>query len=149
MTISTRLQGSLKEFGLVEILQMMEMGSMSGAIHLRQATDRLGIVYFKEGKLAGCSELDTGALNLGDVLQQLGMATAPHVEAAFQRQLQDAFGKRIGERLIEMRVINETQLREALRIKSLWTMRELGLWKDGTYDPINGSTGRVEYLHSG
>lgn len=132
--ISTRLQGSLREFGLVEILQMMEMESMSGAIHLKQANDRIGIVYFKEGKMAGCSELDAGALTLGDVLQQLGMASAPQIEAAFQRQLQDAFGKRIGERLIEMRVINESQLREALRTKALWTIRDIGLWKDGSYE---------------
>jgi hypothetical protein len=134
MMISTRLQGSLREFGLVEILQMMEMESMSGAIHLKQANDRIGIVYFKEGKLAGCSELDSGALTLGDVLQQLGMASAPQIEAAFQRQLQDAFGKRIGERLIEMRVITDTQLREALRTKALWTIRDIGLWKDGNYE---------------
>jgi hypothetical protein len=132
--ISTRLQGSLREFGLVEILQMMEMVSMCGAIHLKQANDRIGIVYFKEGKMAGCSELDAGALTLGDVLQQLGMASAPQIEAAFQRQLQDAFGKRIGERLIEMRVINEQQLREALRTKALWTIRDIGLWKDGSYE---------------
>lgn len=132
--ISTRLQGSLREFGLVEILQMMEMENMSGAIHLKQANDRIGIVYFKEGKMAGCSELDSGALTLGDVLQQLGMASAPQIEAAFQRQLQDAFGKRIGERLIEMRVITEGQLREALRTKALWTIRDIGLWKDGSYE---------------
>lgn len=132
--ISTRLQGSLKEFGLVEILQMMEMESMSGAIHLKQANDHIGIVYFKEGKMAACSELDAGALTLGDVLQQLGMANAPHIEAAFRRQLQDAFGKRIGERLIEMRVISESQLREALRTKALWTIRDIGLWKDGSYE---------------
>lgn len=135
--ISTRLQGSLREFGLVEILQMMEMENMSGAIHLKQANDRIGIVYFKDGKLAGCSELDSGALTLGDVLQQLGMASAPQIEAAFQRQLQDAFGKRIGERLIEMRVINETHLREALRTKALWTIRDIGLWKDGSYEFVS------------
>src|SRR5947209_5804038 len=137
MTISTRLQGSLKEFGLVEILQMMELGGMTGAIHLKQINDRnerIGIVYCKDGKLAGCTELDTGALTLGDVLQQLGMAFAQQIDEAFARQLQDPFGKRIGERLIEMRVINETQLREALRMKALWIMRELGLWKDGSYE---------------
>jgi Domain of unknown function (DUF4388) len=132
--IGTRLQGSLQEFGLVEILQMMEMENMSGAIHLRQTSDRVGIVYFKEGKLAGCSELDAGALTLGDVFQQLSMAVAPQIEAAFQRQLQDAFGKRIGERLIEMRVITEGQLREALRTKALWIIRDIGLWKDGSYE---------------
>lgn len=132
--IGTKLQGSLQDFGLVEILQMMEMESMSGAIHLTQAGDRIGIVYFKEGKLAGCSELDAGALTLGDVLQQLGMAAAPHIEMAFQQQLQDAFGKRIGERLIEMRVITDAQLREALRTKALWTIRDISLWKEGTYE---------------
>jgi len=132
--IGTRLQGSLREFGLVEILQMMEMETMSGAIHLKQANDRIGIVYFKDGKMAGCSELHSGALTLGDVFQQLGMAAAPQIEAAFQRQLQDAFGKRIGERLIEMRVIHEAQLHEALRTKTLWTIRDIGLWKEGSYE---------------
>src|SRR5216683_8336050 len=124
MMIGTKLQGSLREFGLVEILQMMEMENMSGAIHLKQANNRIGIVYFKDGKMAGCSELDAGALTLGDVLQQLGMATSPQVEYAFSRQLQDPFGKRIGERLVEMGVITNDQLKEALRKKALWTMRE-------------------------
>jgi Domain of unknown function (DUF4388) len=135
MTINTKLlQGSLREFGLVDLLQMMELGAMTGAIHLKQATGRIGIVYFKDGKLAGCSELDAGALTLGDVLQQLGMATSPQVEYAFSRQLQDPFGKRIGERLVEMGVITNDQLKEALRKKALWTMRELALWKEGDYE---------------
>jgi len=137
MTINTKLlQGSLREFGLVDLLQMMELGAMTGAIHLKQATGRIGIVYFKDGKLAGCSELDAGALTLGDVLQQLGMATSPQVEYAFSRQLQDPFGKRIGERLVEMGVITNDQLKEALRKKALWTMRELALWKEGDYEFI-------------
>src|SRR5216683_4898594 len=115
MTINTKLQGSLREFGLVDLLQMMELGAMTGAIHLKQATGRIGIVYFKDGKLAGCSELDAGALTLGDVLQQLGMATSPQVEYAFSRQLQDPFGKRIGERLVEMGVITD---RKSTRLNS-------------------------------
>ena len=53
MTTNARLQGSLEDFGLVEVLQMMEFGSMTGAIHLKQqGTGRIGIVYFKDGKLA-------------------------------------------------------------------------------------------------
>src|SRR6266581_7666893 len=115
MTINTKLKGLLTEFSLVEILQMMELGAMTGAIHLKQATGRIGLVYFQDGKLASCSELDAGALTLGDVLQQLSMATSAQIERAFSQQLQDPFGKRIGERLIEMRVITERQLREALR----------------------------------
>jgi len=138
MTTNSRLlQGSLRDFGLVEVLQMMELGGMTGALRLKHSTGRIGIVYFIEGKMANCSELDAGALTLGDVLQQLGMATSQQIEQAFSQQLQNAFGKRIGERLVSMGAISEKQLREALRMKALWTARELALWQDGTYEFIS------------
>ncbi len=144
MTTNTRLlQGSLKEFGLVEILQMMELGSISGAIHLRHASGSVGTVYFEDGKMANCSELDAGALTLGDVLQQLGMATNQQIEQAFSQQLQKAFSMRIGERLMMMGVINDMQLKEALRTKVLWTARELALWRAGSYEFITGIKGRT------
>jgi hypothetical protein len=147
MTTNTRLHGSLQEFGLVEVLQMMEFGGMTGAIHLKQqATERSGIVFFKEGKLASCSELDPGALTLGDVLQQLGMVTRAEIDAAFQKQLQDPFSRRIGERLIEVGVIDSTRLREALRTKALWTARELALWKEGTYEFVPSPIGQVKSI---
>jgi len=119
---------------------------MTGAIHLKQATGRIGIVYFSAGKLASCSELDAGALTLGDVLQQLGMATHQQIERAFSQQLQDAFGKRIGERLVAMRVITEKQLKEALRTKALWTARELALWQEGTYEFIASPIGQTKSI---
>src|SRR3989440_12059126 len=144
MTTNARLlQGSLRDFGLVEILQMMELGGMTGALRLKQFSGRVGIIYFSEGKLASCSELDEGALTLGDVLQQLGMATSPVIEQAFSQQLHDAFGKRIGERLISMGVINERQLKEALRTKALWTVREMALWKEGSYEFIASSNAQT------
>ena len=144
MTTNARLlQGSLRDFGLVEILQMMELGGMTGALRLKQFSGRIGIIYFSEGKLASCSELDEGALTLGDVLQQLDMATSQVIEQAFSQQLHDAFGKRIGERLISMGVINERQLKEALRTKALWTVREMALWKEGSYEFIASSNAQT------
>ncbi len=139
MALSTRLQGSLQDFGLVEVLQMMDLSSMTGAVHLKQSNNRTGILYFNQGKLATCSEFSANALTLGDVLQQMGMATSPQIEQAFYQQLQDAFGMRIGERLIGMGVISEQQLREALKYKALWTARELATWQDGEYEFIPSS----------
>jgi len=137
MNTPTVLSGSLQDFGLVEVLQVVELGGMTGAIQLRKAdTGQTGVIYCNEGKIANCSEFDPLALTLGDVLQQLGMATHLHIEAAFSQQLSDVVGKRIGERLIAMRVINEKQLREALRTKALWTARELAMWPQGTYEFI-------------
>jgi hypothetical protein len=136
MNTDTVLSGNLNDFGLVEILQIVELGGMTGAIHLKQNTGRMGILYFNEGKLANASELDPGALALGDVLQQLGMATYHQINEAYAQQLQDPLGKRIGERLIMMNVITEQQLREALRTRTLWTARELSLWQNGAYEFI-------------
>ncbi len=137
MNTPTVLTGSLQDFGLVEVLQVVELGAMTGAIQLRKAdTGQTGVIYCNEGKIANCSEFDPLALTLGDVLQQLGMATHFQIEAAFSQQLSDVVGKRIGERLIAMRVINEQQLREALRTKALWTARELAMWPQGSYEFI-------------
>jgi len=136
MNTDTVLSGNLNDFGLVEILQIVELGSMTGAIHLKQNTGRMGILYFNDGKLANATELDPGALALGDILQQLGMTTYHHINEAYSQQLQDPLGKRIGERLVLMNVITEDQLREALRMKTLWTARELSLWQNGTYEFI-------------
>ena len=137
MTTPTVLTGSLKEFGLVEVLQVVELGGMTGAIQLKKDMGQTGIIYCNEGKIANCSEFDPLALTLGDVLQQLGMANPAQIDAAFKQQLSDVVGKKIGERLIAMRVINDTQLREALRTKALWTIRELAMWPDGSYEFIS------------
>lgn len=134
MGTDTVLSGSLKDFGLVEVLQVVELGGMTGAIHLKQSHGRMGILYFNEGKMVNCSEFDPGALTLGDVLQQLGMTTYHNIEQAYSQQVQDLLGRRIGERLVIMRAITEQQLKEALRTKVLWTARELALWEDGTYE---------------
>ncbi|QBD79933.1 DUF4388 domain-containing protein [Ktedonosporobacter rubrisoli] len=139
MSTNTVLSGSLKDFGLVEVLQVMEMGGMTGAVHLKQSTGHMGIIYVNDGKMANCSEFDPGALTLGDVLQQLGMTTHHHIEQAFAQQLHDPFGKRIGERLIAMGAITQAQLEEALRTKAIWTVRELALWQEGTYEFIASS----------
>ncbi len=135
----TLLSGSLNEFGLVEVLQVMDMGGMTGALHLKQNTGRSGIIYFHQGKIANCAEFDPLALTVGDVLQQLQMATYEQIEYAFSQQLQDVVGMRIGERLIRMNFITPQQLQEALRTKAFWTMRELGLWQEGDYEFIASS----------
>jgi hypothetical protein len=134
MGADTVLSGSLRDFGLVEVLQVVELGSMTGAIHLKQNNGRMGILYFNDGKMVNCSEFDPGALTLGDVLQQQGMTTYHHIEQAYSQQIQDLLGRRIGERLVMMGAITDQQLQEALRTKVLWTARELALWEDGTYE---------------
>lgn len=116
---------------------MMALGSNTGALHLYQEHpngDRTGLIYFDNGALVSCTELDTEALTLGHVLQQLNLASATQIDHAFKLQTQDPLGKRIGERLVDLKILTEDQLDQALKTQTLWTARELALWREGTYE---------------
>jgi hypothetical protein len=126
-------QGRLEDFSLVDLLQAMNLDNKSGALHLNADTGRSGIVYFDHGVIVGAQEQDREALTLGNVLQQLQFASKQQMDHVFQQQTQDALGKRIGERLVDLRIITPQQLERALRTQTLWTIRELSLWKAGEY----------------
>ena len=134
MTSAGGLSGSLAEFELVELLQVIGMSTRTGALHINDTGGRSGLIYFESGYLVSCSELDTEALTLGAVLQQLNLASAPQMEHAFHLQTQDLLGKRIGERLIDLGILTADQLGQALRTQTLWTTRELALWHEGAYE---------------
>src|SRR5262249_31524752 len=86
------------------------------------------------GTLVSATELDTEALTLGHVLQQLGLASVTQLEHAFQQQTQDPLGKRIGERLVDLPIISTEQVQQALKTQSLWTALELRVWRRGSYE---------------
>lgn len=131
-------QGRLEEFGLVELLQAMSLDGKSGALHLNADSGSSGIVYCDQGAIVGAQEQARDALTLGAVLQQLQFASEQQMDYVFHLQTQDALGKRIGERLVELNIINEQQLDRALRTQALWTIRELALWSRGDYSFHSG-----------
>src|SRR5262249_53607907 len=113
---------------------MMGLGPSSGALHLHKDSGEAGILYFDQGALVSCAELDTEALTLGHVLQQLDLVAAPELDYAFRQQTADPFGKRIGERLIDLGLITPEMLHDALRTQTLWIARELAQWGTGWYE---------------
>lgn len=128
------LKGRLEGFRPAELLQVMGLNASTGALHLHTEDDRAGLVYVESGAIVSCIEMDTEALTLGHVLQQLNMATPVQLDRAYHMQTQDPLGKRIGERLIDLNILSRDQLALALKTQALWTLRELALWQEGTYD---------------
>ena len=128
------LKGRLEGFRPAELLQVMGLNASSGTLHLDSRDDRTGLIYVDAGSIVGSIELDTEALTLGHVLQQLNMATAAQLDRAYLMQTQDPLGKRIGERLIDLNILGRDQLTIALKTQALWTLREMALWREGTYE---------------
>lgn len=130
---SRAFQGRLEDFGLVDLLQGMSLDGKSGALHLNSDRGGSGIVYFEQGAIVGAQEHDREALTLGAVLQQLQFASQQQMDYVFHLQTQDPLGKRIGERLVEQNIITPSQLEKALQQQTLWTIREMSLWRQGDY----------------
>ena len=133
MSQARTFQGRLEDFSLVDLLQAMNLDGKSGALYLNADRGGSGIVYFDRGVIVGAQEQDREALTLGNVLQQLQLASKQQMDHVFQQQTQDALGKRIGERLVDLNIITAQHLERALRTQILWTIRELSLWKTGDY----------------
>jgi hypothetical protein len=128
------LKGRLEGFRPAELLQVMGLNGSTGALHLRAEENRVGLIYVDAGAIVSCSEMDTGALTLGQVLQQLNLATQAQLDRVYHMQTQDPLGKRIGERLVDLNILTHDQLAMALKTQALWTLRELALWREGTYE---------------
>lgn len=128
------LKGRLEGFRTAELLQVMGLNSSTGALHLHTEDDRSGLIYVESGYIVNSMELDTEALTLGHVLQQLNMATPADLDRAYRMQTQDPLGKRIGERLVDLNILSRDQLTMALKTQALWTLREIALWRQGTYE---------------
>ena len=128
------LKGRLEGFRPAELLQVMGLNSSTGALHLHSEDDRSGLIYVESGSIVSCTELDTEALTLGNVLQQLNMVTSAQIDRAYLMQTQDPLGKRIGERLVDLNILSREQLAMALKTQALWTLREMALWREGSYE---------------
>ena len=80
------LKGRLEGFRPAELLQVMGLNASSGTLHLHSRDDRTGLIYVDAGSIVGSIEMDTEALTLGHVLQQLNMATAAQLDRAYLMQ---------------------------------------------------------------
>src|SRR5580765_2084017 len=109
------LKGRLEGFRTAELLQVMGLNASTGALHLHTEDDRSGLIYVEAGSIVNSMELDTEALTLGHVLQQLNMATPAQLDRAYHMQTQDPLGKRIGERLVDLNILSRDQLTLALK----------------------------------
>jgi hypothetical protein len=125
------LQGTIKDFGLADILQLIGIQRKSGILTLENDRDQVA-VKFIDGNVIGA---DTHQFSSEDLLGQVLVRTGKITEA----QLQDALAiqsstlQRLGHILIKSAVITEEQLADSLRAQALQIVYRLFRWREGNY----------------
>jgi len=133
------LQGTLKDFGLGDIFQLIGIQRKTGILTLRGTEDTV-TVKFLEGQVVGADTKQRSVEELlGAVLVRTGRITETQLREALRTQKQTL--QRLGYVVVKSGLISEEDLIEALRVQSLQIIYRLFRWRDGEY-----SFGGVEDL---
>jgi len=139
------LEGSLKEFNLADILQLLYFQKKTGSLLLQGRFDRVRLLFF-EGNIVGAESRKRDAENrLGRVLVKRGITTAEDIQAAIDRQKEE--GGKFGAVLVKMGFATKEQIQDVITFQITETLVQLFTWKEGRYEfkpqsiPIDRETG--------
>ena len=135
------LEGTLKDFSLADIFQLIGLQRKTGVLTLR-ANDDTVTVTFLDGKVVGADSLNHRLENrLGHVLIRSELLTQDQLNRALEIQKETL--QRLGFILVHYGIISVDALKQALQLQILQIIFRLFRWKDGEYHFSQETT--IEY----
>ena len=125
------IRGSLREASLPDVLQLLSMGKKTGCLSVTHRNS-FGNIYFNKGRICYASIVNRRD-RLGDMLVKTGVITQAQLEAtiALQDKRRDM---RLGELLIEQKLISIDQLHDAIKVQIQEAVYFLFTWNQGTFN---------------
>ncbi len=125
------LEGTLKDFSLADIFQLIGIQKKTGMLVLREG-EELVRVTFQNGTIVGAEkESEQTESRLGHVLVKRGVISQEQLNRALETQSESL--QRLGQVLVENGFIGSADLKEALKNQVLQIVYSLFRWKNGHY----------------
>ena len=125
------LEGTLRDFSLADIFQLIGLQRKTGVLTLR-STEDVVTISFLEGKVVGADSLNKRLEDrLGQVLIKTGTVSKAELDAALKVQMETL--ERIGHILLRHAAISRDELHKALEQQILQIIFRVFRWKDGDY----------------
>jgi hypothetical protein len=135
------LEGTLRDFSLADIFQLIGLQRKTGVLTLRGKDDTV-TVTFLDGKVVGADSLNRRLENrLGSVLIKSGTLTQDQLNRALEIQRETL--QRLGFILTHYGIISADSLKHAIQLQILQIVYRLFRWKDGDYHFSQETT--IEY----
>ncbi len=126
------LKGTLKDFGIAEILQLIGQQMKSGFLHLESRDEEIHIAL-SEGSVVRAEAVGRKANErLGAMLVRAEIITQPELDYALNLQRRSL--RRLGDILVEHDFVSREDLREITHLQTTETVYRLFHWKSGTYE---------------
>jgi hypothetical protein len=135
------LEGTLRDFSLADIFQLIGLQRKTGVLTLRGKDDTV-TVTFLDGKVVGADSASHRIeTRLGHVLIKSGMLSQDQLSRALEIQKETL--QRIGFILTHYGIISADSLKQALQLQIMQIVYRLFRWKDGDYHFSQETT--IEY----
>ncbi len=126
------LKGTLKDFGIAEILQLIGQQMKSGVLHLESRDEEIHIAL-SEGSVVRAESVGRKAHErLGAMLVRAEVITQHELDEALNLQRRSL--RRLGDILVEQGTVSREDLREITHLQTTETVYRLFHWKSGTYE---------------
>ncbi|HEY2829359.1 MAG TPA: DUF4388 domain-containing protein [Thermoanaerobaculia bacterium] len=135
------LEGTLRDFSLADIFQLIGLQRKTGVLTLRGKDDTV-TVTFLDGKVVAADSLNRRLeTRLGSVLMKSGLLTQDQLNRALDIQKETL--QRLGYVLTHYGIISADALKQAIQLQILQIVYRLFRWKDGDYHFSQETT--IEY----
>jgi hypothetical protein len=126
------LKGTLKDFGIAEILQLIGQQAKSGVLHLESRDDHIHIAIADGNVVRAESAGRKTRERLGNLFVRAEVITEEELAYALDAQRRSL--RRLGDILVELGLVTKQDLREMTALQTTETVYRLFHWKTGTYE---------------
>jgi len=126
------LKGTLKDFGIAEILQLIGQQAKSGILHLEARDDVIHIAIADGSVVRAESAGRKARERLGTMLVRADIIGKEELEHALDLQKRSL--RRLGDILVDLGLVSKQDLREVTALQTTETVYRLFHWKSGTYE---------------
>jgi hypothetical protein len=125
------LKGNLKDFGLTQLLNLINLARKTGALHITRPPAALSKLFFREGKLIDAN-VNGQSPDLTALLLKLGKINAEQQKAILARASVRT-DKELGLMLMSSGHVNQNDIVQAVRSNLLDTVYLMFTWSDGAF----------------
>ena len=125
------LEGSIKDFGLSDIFQLILVQQKSGVMSISHQSRRASVGFVKGKVVSAQVNEEEGGERIGGVLVRAKRLTPQQLQEALK--VQQETGDYLGQILVAKNALSEADLKRALRLQILEAVYRLFRWKEGRY----------------
>ena len=126
------LSGTLKDFGIADILQLIGHQTKTGTLVLKSGNDEVDVLFVDGTVVFATQKARNKADLLGSLLQRAELLTEEKLQEALTEQKRSL--KRLGDVLVQQNFVDAGTLSQVMRLQTTETLYRLFRWKTGTYE---------------